>query len=160
LIATAVVAGAAFRLMRTALARHCEAHAPAPGSVGANAAVATANPLATEAAARVLEEGGSAVDAAIAAALMLGVVDPYNSGLGGGGFALVYEKAFGRVRSFDFRERAPAALDTGTVQAAVRSDGPASSRSMILTASFPSPASPLLPPTARGAASTRTRVTS
>lgn len=69
-----------------------------------------------------LEEGGSAVDAAVTAALMLGVVDPFNSGLGGGGFALVYEKASGRVRSFDFRERAPAALEASKVETAVRAD--------------------------------------
>lgn len=114
--------GTAYRLVRAASARHCENHAPIPGSDGANAAVATANPLATEAAARVLEEGGTAVDAAIAAALMLGVVDPYNSGLGGGGFALVFDKSNGRIRSFDFRERAPAALDPAKVEAAVRDD--------------------------------------
>lgn len=120
LLLVLAAAGVAYRLFRTATARHCEAHAP--GVVGANAAVATANPLATEAAARVLEDGGSAVDAAIAAALMLGVVDPYNSGLGGGGFAIVFDKANGRTRSFDFRERAPTALDPVKVEAAVRED--------------------------------------
>src|SRR5690348_16462085 len=89
LLLASVGAGMAFRLLRAATARHCDAHARTPESDGANAAVATANPYATEAAASVLEDGGTAVDAAIAAALMLGVVDPYNSGLGGGGFALV-----------------------------------------------------------------------
>ena len=62
------------------------------------------------------------MDAAIAAALMLGVVDPYNSGLGGGGFALVYDAKAGRVRAFDFRERAPAVLDEKRVEAAVHAD--------------------------------------
>src|SRR5262249_16059450 len=122
LVAGALLAGAGYRLMHAALERHCDAHAPIPGSAGANAAVAAANPYATEAAGRVPEEGGTAVDAAITAALMLGVVDPFNSGLGGGGFALVYDKATGRIRSFDFRERAPAALDAGAVEAAVRRD--------------------------------------
>jgi gamma-glutamyltranspeptidase/glutathione hydrolase len=77
----------------------------------ANAAVATSQPLATRAAADVLKEGGSAVDAAIAAALMLSVVEPGNSGLGGGGFALVHDPATGRDVSLDFRERAPVGLD-------------------------------------------------
>jgi gamma-glutamyltranspeptidase/glutathione hydrolase len=84
--------------------------------------VATANGFATEAAARVLEEGGSAVDAAITAALVLGVADPYNSGLGGGGFAVIFDKASGRTRSFDFRERAPTALEPARVEAAVGAD--------------------------------------
>ena len=56
-----------------------------------NSAVATSQPLATKAAADVLTEGGSAADAAVAAALMLAVAEPGNSGLGGGGFALVHE---------------------------------------------------------------------
>lgn len=121
LVVSAATAGAAYRLFRVATARHCEAHSQS-ALPGANAAVATANAFATEAAARVLEEGGTAVDAAIAAALVLGVADPYNSGLGGGGFALVFDKSSGRTRSFDFRERAPGALDSTKVEAAVRED--------------------------------------
>ena len=74
-------------------------------------AVATENPDATRAALQLLDHGGNAVDAAVAASLALGVVSSQSSGLGGGGFALLYlakEKAFHVV---DFRERAPQVLD-------------------------------------------------
>ena len=70
-------------------------------------AVATVHPDATAAAAKQLQSGGNAIDAAIAAALTLGVVDSYNSGIGGGLFALVHW-ADGRVEAIDAREKAPA----------------------------------------------------
>ncbi|MGH1440948.1 MAG: gamma-glutamyltransferase [Cellvibrionaceae bacterium] len=69
-------------------------------------AVATVHPLATGAAAKQLKNGGNAIDAAIAAALTLGIVDSYNSGIGGGLFALVHW-ADGRVEAIDGREMAP-----------------------------------------------------
>ncbi|HUK66926.1 MAG TPA: gamma-glutamyltransferase [Anaeromyxobacteraceae bacterium] len=72
-------------------------------------AVATANPLASEVALTVLREGGNAVDAAVAAAFALGVVEPQSSGLGGGGFALVYRAREKQAYLLDFREVAPAA---------------------------------------------------
>lgn len=70
---------------------------------------ATANPLGTETAARVLARGGSAVDAAIAAQMVLGLVEPQSSGIGGGGFLLHYDAASRRVRAYDGRETAPIA---------------------------------------------------
>ena len=70
-------------------------------------AAATANPYATQAALAILERGGTAVDAAVAAALVLGVTEPYSAGLGGGGFALVHDSAAGAQLALDFRERAP-----------------------------------------------------
>ncbi len=72
-------------------------------------AVATVDPLATRAALDVLARGGNAVDAAIAAAGMLGVVEPFSAGIGGGGFMVVYSAADGAVTTFDSRETAPAA---------------------------------------------------
>ena len=72
---------------------------------------ASANPLATQAGHQVLREGGSAVDAAIAMQLVLALVEPQSSGLGGGAFLLTYHAASGQVRSYDGRETAPATAD-------------------------------------------------
>jgi len=70
--------------------------------------VATVHPLATDAAVKVLEQGGNAIDAAVAAGLTLGVVDGHNSGIGGGCFLLV-RTADGKFSALDGREMAPAA---------------------------------------------------
>lgn len=70
-------------------------------------AVAAANPLATEAGAQVLRAGGSAVDAAIAVQMVLSLVEPQSSGIGGGAFLLHFDGQ--RVQAFDGRETAPAA---------------------------------------------------
>jgi len=70
--------------------------------------VAAANPLAVEAGLDVLRRGGSAVDAAIAVQMVLGVVEPQASGLGGGGFLLHYDAASGATGVYDGRESAPA----------------------------------------------------
>ena len=72
--------------------------------------VATPNAHATEMAAKVLDDGGNAIDAAIVAALMISVTEPQSAGLGGGGFAIV-RSGKGEVKAVDFRERAPAASD-------------------------------------------------
>lgn len=69
---------------------------------------AVANPYATDAAAEMLAQGGHAVDAAIAAHAVLGLVEPESSGLGGGGFMVVFEQDNKRVRFYDGREAAPA----------------------------------------------------
>lgn len=69
---------------------------------------ATVNPLATEAALEAMKSGGNAVDAAIAAASMLGVVDQHNSGIGGGLFMLI-RSPDGSFVAIDGREMAPAA---------------------------------------------------
>ena len=82
-----------------------------PAVHSARAMVVTANPHATQAALHILREGGSAVDAAIAAALVLGVVEPQSSGLGGGGFALHYATEGGVVEAWDGRETAPRDVD-------------------------------------------------
>ena len=69
--------------------------------------VAADNTLASAAGAKVLRDGGDAVDAAVATALVLGVVQPFGSGIGGGGFAVVH-RAGGEPFALDFREVAPA----------------------------------------------------
>ena len=80
-----------------------------PGWEFRRTAIVAAHPLAAEAGARMLREGGSAVDAAIAAQMVLGLVEPQSSGIGGGGFLVLWD---GRaVRAWDGRETAPAAAD-------------------------------------------------
>lgn len=71
-------------------------------------AVATVHPLATDAALAAFADGGNAIDAAIAAALTLGIVDSHNSGIGGGCFILIHG-ADGTITAIDGREMAPAA---------------------------------------------------
>ena len=70
-------------------------------------AVATVDPIATDAAVKALKDGGNAFDAAVAAGLTLGVVNGYNSGIGGGCF-VVARSANGKVMTLNGRERAPA----------------------------------------------------
>lgn len=70
--------------------------------------VVTAHPLASRAGLRMLDQGGSAVDAAIAAQLVLGLVEPQSSGIGGGGFVLLFQPESG-LTSYDGRETVPAA---------------------------------------------------
>ena len=77
-----------------------------PWDLGAIAAAA--NPHATAAAMEILEQGGHAVDAAIAAHAVLGLVEPQSSGLGGGGFMLVYNRNNDNLNFLDGREIAPA----------------------------------------------------
>ena len=79
---------------------------------GRQAMVATVHPLATEAGLNVLKNGGNAVDAAVTAALMLGVVDGFNSGIGGGCFILIHA-ADGQLVAIDGRETAPAKATRG-----------------------------------------------
>jgi gamma-glutamyltranspeptidase/glutathione hydrolase len=70
--------------------------------------VAAAHPLAAEAGMAMLRQGGTALDAAVAVQMVLGLVEPQSSGIGGGAF-LVHRTADGRLRSWDGRETAPAA---------------------------------------------------
>lgn len=70
--------------------------------------VAAANSLAVDAAVAILKQGGRAVDAAIAAQLVLNLVEPQSSGIGGGGFMLVWNARAARPSSYDGRETAPA----------------------------------------------------
>ena len=79
-----------------------------PSAEGRATAVASDHADATRAALDVMAAGGNAADGAVAAALALGVVNPSASGIGGGGFALVYTAADRKVTVLDFRETAPA----------------------------------------------------
>ena len=78
-----------------------------PGWATRHFAVAAANPLAAQTGYRILKEGGSAVDAAVAMQMVLALVEPQSSGLGGGGFLLHHDGR--RTEAFDGRETAPAA---------------------------------------------------
>ncbi|WP_461168009.1 gamma-glutamyltransferase [Tsukamurella serpentis] len=76
-----------------------------------NYAVATANPVATKAACQVLEQGGTAADALVAAQTVLGLVEPQSSGIAGGAFLLYYDAKSQKVQAYDGRETAPAGAD-------------------------------------------------
>lgn len=73
------------------------------------AAIATAHPMATAAGHKILQAGGNAFDAAVAITAVIGVVEPYGSGLGGGGFWLLHRNSDGHQVMIDGREKAPAA---------------------------------------------------
>ncbi|WP_230969034.1 gamma-glutamyltransferase family protein [Nitrogeniibacter aestuarii] len=95
-------------------------HTFKPAVKAARFMAVTANPHATDAAVSILRAGGSATDAAIAAALVLNVVEPQSSGIGGGGFLLHYARDSGLRTAYDGRERAPAAADEALF---LRADG-------------------------------------
>ncbi|MDP3224796.1 MAG: gamma-glutamyltransferase family protein [Rubrivivax sp.] len=102
----------------------CAAPAPSPVPEGASGwtakagktatrfMVAAANPLATDAGYRVLQRGGTALDAAIAVQMVLTLVEPQSSGIGGGAFLMHFDGGQpGKVQAWDGRETAPAAAD-------------------------------------------------
>src|SRR5215216_5209851 len=78
-------------------------------STGTGGAAASVETLATQAAIDTLKAGGNAVDAAVAAAGVLGVTEPFSCGIGGGGF-MVIRTARGKVTTIDGREESPAAM--------------------------------------------------
>jgi gamma-glutamyltranspeptidase/glutathione hydrolase len=82
-----------------------------PTAVGTGGAAATVERLATQAAIDTLGDGGNAVDAAVAAAAVLGVTEPFSCGIGGGGFMVLYRASDGKVTTIDHRETAPAAME-------------------------------------------------
>lgn len=84
-------------------------YTPKPGWAVTRFAVAAANPLATEAGYEILKAGGSAMDAAVAVQMVLGLVEPQSSGIGGGAFLLHWDGK--DVAALDGRETAPSAAD-------------------------------------------------
>ena len=84
-------------------------HRPAPAR---RHMIAAANPLAARAGLDMLRAGGSAVDAAIAAQMVLNLVEPQSSGIGGGGFLMHYAAESGAIDAYDGRETAPAAASS------------------------------------------------
>jgi len=95
-----------------------------------DAAIASAHPLATQAGMEILAAGGNAFDAAVAVSAALAVVEPYSSGIGGGGFWLLHRESDGFEVMVDGREKAPLAatrnmyLDTrGNVVPGLSVDG-------------------------------------
>src|SRR5262245_39630082 len=80
-----------------------------PAATARSYMIAAANPLAVEAGLEVLRAGGSAADAAVAVQLVLTLVEPQSSGLGGGAFALHWKIAGALLEAYDGRETAPAA---------------------------------------------------
>ncbi|MDI4631987.1 gamma-glutamyltransferase [Pelomonas sp. V22] len=91
---------------------------PKPGWAYKQEAVAAANPLAAAAGARILREGGNALDAAVAVQMALNLVEPQSSGIGGGAFLMLFDGA--KVVAWDGRETAPAAA---TADMLLRPDG-------------------------------------
>ena len=90
-------------------------HAPlalakTPVATGTGGAVATISERASQSALAILNKGGNAIDAAVAAAATLGVTDPFSCGIGGGGFMVIYLAKDKRVITIDHRETAPAAF--------------------------------------------------
>ena len=110
-----LAAGLLFAIPAAAPARDVSAPPKQPTAVGTGGGAATVDPLATQAAIDTLRHGGNAIDAAVAAAGVLGVVEPYSCGIGGGGFMTIYSARDGKVHTIDSRETAPAAMTpTGT----------------------------------------------
>jgi len=75
--------------------------------LASNNMVVAAHPLASQAGLEILAKGGNAIDAMVAVQLVLGLVEPQSSGLGGGAFLVYHDATTGKVTSFDGRETAP-----------------------------------------------------
>ena len=110
-LAVLLVAGVAALAAQVGALADAGSHGP-PTAIGTGGAAATVDVLATQAAVDTLRGGGNAVDAAVAAAAVLGVTEPFSCGVGGGGFMVIYRASDGKVTTIDGRETAPAAMRT------------------------------------------------
>ena len=108
-IAVLLVVGVAALAAQVGAKADAGQHGP-PTAVGTGGAAATVDVLATQAAVDTLRHRGNAVDAAVAAAAVLGVTEPFSCGVGGGGFMVIYRASEGKVTTIDGRESAPAAM--------------------------------------------------
>lgn len=102
------VAGRALQISEGVTAAYAARDAGEP-VIAQNWMIAAANPLAVSAGADILRDGGSAADAMVAAQVVLGLVEPQSSGLGGGAFLVWYDASTGTVTTLDGRETAPLA---------------------------------------------------
>jgi gamma-glutamyltranspeptidase/glutathione hydrolase len=108
-IRLSVAAAVAVALILGVTASAAIAPSGPPTSVGTGGAAASVETLATHTAIDTLKAGGNAVDAAVAAAGVLGVTEPFSCGIGGGGF-MVIRTASGKVTTIDGREKATEAM--------------------------------------------------
>jgi len=90
--------------------------AKTPIATGTGGAVATISEKASASAIAILDRGGNAIDAAVAAAATLGVTDPFSCGIGGGGFMVIYLAKDKRVITIDHRETAPSSFSPTVFQ--------------------------------------------
>ena len=109
---------------------------PLGQAAGRTGAAVTVHPIATKAAMNAFERGGNAVDATVAAALALGVVDGFNSGIGGGCFMLI-RKPNGSFAAIDGRETAPPQGRAATCICATARPSPSLSRTGALAIGVP-----------------------
>ncbi len=85
----------------------CTAVVAQPPTRSQEGMVASAHPLASQAGLAMLQQGGNAVDAAVATTLAISVVEPFSAGIGGGGFLLLHLAKTNEMKALDFREKAP-----------------------------------------------------
>ncbi len=100
---------ASIALFAAVFAPAVHAQALAEAVIKRHEMIVTANPLASAVGAHILQNGGTAADAMVAAQAVLGLVEPQSSGLGGGAFVVYYDARSGTTTTFDAREKAPAA---------------------------------------------------
>jgi len=113
------------------------AHALAAQTLPRRGAVASAHPLASEAGIEILEAGGNAFDAAVAVSAALSVVEPFGSGIGGGGLLVLHRAADGFEVMIDAREKAPGAAHRDMYLDAQGEPIPGASRDGALAAGIP-----------------------